>query len=448
MGNVKYRFKSLNDSIATVNGNKVKGVSKGETKLEITDENEVNRGYVNVTVQDPTQAIEPVSISISPKSYSFDSYGIGTTHSTKLIATVSPENVTNCRVYWASGDETIVTVSGKMGVAESIGKGRTVRKDEGFKSTGTVKNLNKTGTTTVEASVVTSDGKKIAATCEVSVTASGVYITSVTPQQVPGVIPYTGGSQEFSVKKQVNGNDDGFIVLGAEYIDYKGGEGSGIGTDGFTALIQPNFGSYLKGTLVVRGLGGDDDGVTVSYEQEAAGPIMERLVNDSVTFEKAGGTNVNGSCRFKAALAEIITTGGNKTLDMTTIEEMISRCEITDTDGEIQDDGTVQKRGASVTWVKPIAGAAILTGLDGLDASQVNEYLNNMTVDGKEPSGAIAQYNLFLSCEGNESIAERTAYLYFPTLVNKKVYDPHTGKYIPSREWVESYCVLTVTQEG
>lgn len=150
---------SSDESIATVNEKgQVKGIANGKVKITATS-NEPGKAPKSVICQvTVVQAVEYIGLS----------EGKSTNNSLTLNLTVLPETATNKKVEWKSSDSSIATVSN--------GKVR-IRKHEGYATiTATAK-----------------DGSGVYASCEISVSFSGMVIRSGNYEQRWGTYGWNVG---------------------------------------------------------------------------------------------------------------------------------------------------------------------------------------------------------------------------------------------------------------
>lgn len=392
MGN--FIFRSLNELIATVTGKKVRGEAIGTTKLEVKDENNVNRGTINVTVkQRPSQDKEPTGITVSPKSVSLKYRDVKTKI---LTATVTPDSADNKQVLWESSDKSVATVT----------------------SAGKILPNNKSGVTTITAYTY---NKALSDTCQVSVTAQGTFITGVTPSSV-GTIPAKGAVKHFTVTKSLLDNEDsGFGVYGSStgFTTYDDGKNT---SDGFSQAFPVNWGNARTITMNVRGNDTDDNGVDVVINQ-AACPVMKSLRSSSVSFT----ANDQGKVKdFYAALGPAV----NGNVSTSTASSIVSAGNNNITDSRASG-------GNPVDWVS-VSSATFVDLGGGASEANLREYLSRGTINGTVPQGRTAIYAFTVTCSENTTGQARTAYVHFPTYVYNS--GDHT--------YSDGYEVLTVTQSA
>ena len=132
-------WSSDNDSIATVSGGKITGVSAGKTKITATTKSG-NTASVNVTVKENPNIVNPTDITLDPESLTLSEGG-----SASITATVSPSNATNKTVTWHSDNDSVATVSNGKVTAVSQGTANiTASTFNGIEATATVTVTGKT----------------------------------------------------------------------------------------------------------------------------------------------------------------------------------------------------------------------------------------------------------------------------------------------------------------
>ncbi len=107
---------SSDESVATVSGKEVTGVSVGNTTITVTG------GGSNPAVS--TIEVSVIEIPVSGVTLNQSSITVSLETSKTLEATVSPSNATNKNVIWSSADSTIATVS-SSGVVSGVSVGNT-----------------------------------------------------------------------------------------------------------------------------------------------------------------------------------------------------------------------------------------------------------------------------------------------------------------------------------
>ena len=143
--NKKVSWKSSNTSVATVSNGKVSALKAGTATITVTTEDGGKTATCQVKVNAKVYKVESVSLDKTSITLTEGS-------SQTLTATVSPSNATNKNVSWKSSNTSVATVSN--GVVTAI----------------------KAGTATI--TVTTEDGSKTA-TCQVTVKAKQINVTSI-----------------------------------------------------------------------------------------------------------------------------------------------------------------------------------------------------------------------------------------------------------------------------
>lgn len=374
-----FKFKSLNELVATVTGKKMRGVSVGTTKLEVKDDNNVVRGTIDITIKDKSsQGDEPTGITVSPKSCKLEYLG----NNTKIMSvTITPSNAANKHVLWESSNTSVATVS----------------------SSGKIVAKNKSGSATITA--YTYD-KSLYDTCAVSVTAQGTFITGVTPSAI-GTIPANGAVQHFSVTKSLmDGKDSGFGVYGSStgFTTYDSGDNR---SDGFSQAFPVNWGTARTIEMTVRGNSTDDNGVTITIQQETCDKSKGFIGGSSSTFDahpSTAGQIMWDNVKFYAAYSS----------NHSIARSILSSVDITD---------SRESGGNPVSWCR-------FGKSDG--SSNINLVYRGSTSDG------VAKYDCDLICDENNTGSTRKAYAHFPTYIYNS--QDHT--------YSAGYNVYTITQSA
>ena len=152
--NKKVAWKSSDAAVATVDANgKVTGVKAGEATITVTTEDGGKTATCKVTVSD--KEINVTGVQLNKTETSLLVGGNET-----LVATILPENATNQKVTWASSDEAVATVdaNGKVTGVKAGEATITVTTEDGGKTatckvTVSDKEINVTGVTLNKASV-------------------------------------------------------------------------------------------------------------------------------------------------------------------------------------------------------------------------------------------------------------------------------------------------------
>ena len=109
-------WSSSNDSVATVSGGKITGVSTGTATITAKTYNGKS-ATCTVTVQTNPDIVKPTGITVSPTSLTITAGETG-----DLTATVLPSNATNKTVTWTSSDPSVATVNSR-GVVTAVAQG-------------------------------------------------------------------------------------------------------------------------------------------------------------------------------------------------------------------------------------------------------------------------------------------------------------------------------------
>ena len=109
-------WSSSNDSVATVSGGKITGVSTGTATITAKTYNGKS-ATCTVTVQTNPDIVKPSGITVSPTSLTITAGETG-----DLTATVLPSNATNKTVTWTSSDTSVATVN-SSGVVTAVAQG-------------------------------------------------------------------------------------------------------------------------------------------------------------------------------------------------------------------------------------------------------------------------------------------------------------------------------------
>ena len=139
--NKSVKWTSSNESVATVSGGIIKGVSIGTATITATTNNG-KTATVKVTVTKNDSIIDATGVTISPTSLTLTTGKTGT-----LTATVSPSNATDKTVTWTSSNESVAKVSG--GTVTAVAEGTatiTAKTSNGKTATATVTVEGKTMT--------------------------------------------------------------------------------------------------------------------------------------------------------------------------------------------------------------------------------------------------------------------------------------------------------------
>ncbi len=139
--NKSVKWTSSNESVATVSGGIIKGVSIGTATITATTNNG-KTATVKVTVTKNDNIIDATGVTISPSSLTLTTGKTGT-----LTATVSPSNATDKTVTWTSSNESVAKVSG--GTVTAVAEGTatiTAKTSNGKTATATVTVEGKTMT--------------------------------------------------------------------------------------------------------------------------------------------------------------------------------------------------------------------------------------------------------------------------------------------------------------
>ncbi len=133
------KWTSSDNSVATVNGGTVTGVSIGTATITATSHSG-KTATCKVTVKENPNIVKPTGVTIAPTTLTVSEGGTGT-----LTATVTPSNATNKTVTWSSSNENVATVSG--GTVTGVGSGTatiTATTSNGLKATANVTVSGKT----------------------------------------------------------------------------------------------------------------------------------------------------------------------------------------------------------------------------------------------------------------------------------------------------------------
>ena len=134
--NATYRtvtWSSSDESVATVSGGTIKGVSVGTAKITAKTKNG-KTATVNVTVVKNDSIVEPTGVSVSPSSLKLSTGETG-----KLTATVTPSNATDKSVTWSTSNDKVAAVS--EGTVTAVGSGTatiTAKTSNGKTATATI----------------------------------------------------------------------------------------------------------------------------------------------------------------------------------------------------------------------------------------------------------------------------------------------------------------------
>ncbi len=131
--NKSVKWTSSNESVATVSGGIIKGVSIGTATITATTNNG-KTATVKVTVTKNDNIIDATGVTISPTSLELAKGKTGT-----LTATVAPSNATDKSVTWTSSDTSVATVSNGTVTAVAAGTATiTAKTSNGKTATATV----------------------------------------------------------------------------------------------------------------------------------------------------------------------------------------------------------------------------------------------------------------------------------------------------------------------
>jgi len=126
-------WSSSNESVATVSGGTIKGISVGTATITATTKNG-KKDTVKVTVEKNDSIIDPTGISVSPSSLKLSTGETGT-----LTATVTPSNATDKSVTWTSSNDSVATVSDGTVTAKGTGTATiTAKTSNGKTATATI----------------------------------------------------------------------------------------------------------------------------------------------------------------------------------------------------------------------------------------------------------------------------------------------------------------------
>ncbi len=131
--NKTIKWTSSNESVATVSGGVIKGVSIGTATITATSHNG-KTATVKVTVTKNDSIVDPTGVTLSPTSLTMTAGGTDT-----LTATVAPSNATDKTVTWSSSNTSVATVSN--GTVTAVAEGTatiTVKTSNGKTATATV----------------------------------------------------------------------------------------------------------------------------------------------------------------------------------------------------------------------------------------------------------------------------------------------------------------------
>ena len=351
-----FSFRSKDTSKATVSGNRVTGVSSGDTSLEVYDNNGMYRGDINCKVVNRSSSTDVTGISLDATSVRLKYYD---DRNRTLHATVSPASATNKNVIWESSDDSVVTVSSK----------------------GWLTAKNKNGTAKITA--YTYD-RSHSATCSVSVTAQGTLVTKIVPDSL--TIKAEGGPYNFNTTSTVLGGHDSGITVSANTLGY--GTTSNRTVNGFTQTFTENWGNQKTMVMTVRGNFTDDPGVTVNIIQEGSVKVKSLGFTSGTchadgTFYHTSSSTFSGSLPFDCAI------------DM----------------GQAMVDGAT----IDCNWIH-FTGSARLNSIGAnYSAAQLNEYREKHTINNKDPhfEGKVAGYDCSIRCDANTG-ATRTGHITFP----------------------------------
>ena len=127
------KWTSSNESVATVSGGTIKGISIGTATITATSNNGKSAS-VKVTVTKNADIVDATGVTLSPTSLTLTTGKTGT-----LTATVSPSNATDKTVTWTSSNESVAKVS--AGTVTAVAEGTatiTAKTSNGKTATATV----------------------------------------------------------------------------------------------------------------------------------------------------------------------------------------------------------------------------------------------------------------------------------------------------------------------
>ncbi|MGV8093860.1 MAG: Ig domain-containing protein [Mangrovibacterium sp.] len=132
--NKEVEWKSLNTSIVTVNNGTVKGISVGETIIEVSSKD----GQIKTTCSVKVNPIRVTGITLNASTIEIIN---GT--STQLVLTISPGNATDKTVNWSTSNNSVVTVNQGTITGVSVGEATVTAttNDGGYQATCLVKIL-------------------------------------------------------------------------------------------------------------------------------------------------------------------------------------------------------------------------------------------------------------------------------------------------------------------
>ena len=126
-------WSSDKESVATVSGGRITGVSAGSAVITAKTKNG-HTAKVNVTVKTNPDIVKPTGIKLSPTSLDLEMGDTG-----EITATVSPSTATDKSVTWGSDDTAVATVSNGKVKAVSVGSATiTATTSNGLKATCSV----------------------------------------------------------------------------------------------------------------------------------------------------------------------------------------------------------------------------------------------------------------------------------------------------------------------
>ncbi|MBQ3543803.1 MAG: Ig-like domain-containing protein [Lachnospiraceae bacterium] len=141
--NKKVTWTSSNDSVATVSGGTITGVSVGTATITAKTSNGLT-ATVSVTVKENPNIVKPTGVTVSPTTLTLTEGD-----ASKVTATVAPSNATNKTVTWTSADTSVATVD-STGLVTAVGEGSTTitaKTSNGLTATVSVTVEGKTFTT-------------------------------------------------------------------------------------------------------------------------------------------------------------------------------------------------------------------------------------------------------------------------------------------------------------
>lgn len=289
------KFKSKDLAKAIVDGNKVYGVSTGDTKLEAYDDNDTYLGSIPVEVKDVAGV--PTGITLNKKTIE-----IGTSYdqSATIRATVTPSTA-NQGVTWKSADTSIAVVSAK----------------------GKVNSTRKGGETTVTATTV--DGR-LSASCKVIVIKQGIAVLSVTPNTVS--LPEERQVVQFSYTKKIYGGIDEAVSVFCYGDLVRGQDKTG---DSFKINFPRNYGSARTFEIEVSGTGNDEPPKMITATQDGSTVVKEILRYDHSRCDASGSFYFDntGTCGLGLIDFSCATGYGETAVSNTSCDEWITIDKVT-----------------------------------------------------------------------------------------------------------------------